>query len=481
MMTLAIPVIATMIVAGGAQALTHMTSTVMGPAQSSAQTAGAAAGAGNVGFANATWDTASWDNRNAHSWSLSRSTTSPSRSTFTDVAGTVETGTGGHGPVFTTNQGRGVVTPQMMASAGHEWSRQADRFTQLGQTQSLQAQESWRAATQSAISYVRDNSSYSRETGSYTWQDGSRMTTQQQTVARSIDTLANELALTDVSSASRAYQASFGADPGSILKAIRLSGGVSLRNTSDEQIADAVRKVQQISRDAGLTDERAVVHAAMAGGGFETGAQGSRRGASDLRASHDTAVAYERQAQTSFSEGAALRNAAAVVTREGFSITGDDTFAIHRRAAEEGVSRAAMNDPSVMMDVARRYFLDRYGVSVGERLDGPNPQGPPPEMEQMKTPKFSDGSDASAEYIQREALNAKSRVSILNRAEGVAEQGAPTLHDVAEHFVDTKRDAQIEIGRRERGISDDEGALRSERERRYEDKSFFNDANPGSK
>jgi len=480
MMTLAIPVIATMIVAGGAQALTHMTSTVMGPAQSSAQTAGAAAGAGNVGFGNATWDTASWDNRNAHSWSLSRSTTSPSRSTFTDVAGTVETGTGGHGPVFTTNQGRGVVTPQMMASAGHEWSRQADRFTQLGQTQSLQAQESWRAATQNAVSYLRDNSSYSRETGSYTWQDGSRMTTQQQTIARSVDTLANELALTDVSSASRAYQASFGADPGAILKAIRLSGGVSLRNTSDEQIADAVRKTQQISRDAGLADERAVVHAAMAGGGFETGAQASRRGASDLKASHDTAVAYERQAQSSFSEGAALRNAAAVVTREGFSITGDDTFAIHRRAAEEGVSRAAMNDPSVMMDVARRYFRDKYGASVGERLDGPDPQGPPPDVRQMMTPKFSSGSDASAEYVQREALNARASVSFLNRAEGVAEQDIPSMHDAAEHFVDTKRDAQIEIGRRERGVADDEDALRSKREKRYEDKSFFNDANPGS-
>ena len=94
MMTLAIPVIATMIVTGGAQALTSMTGTVMGPAQSSAQTAGAAAGAGNIGFANATWDTASWENRNAHSWALSSSTTSPSRSSFTDVAGTVETGAG---------------------------------------------------------------------------------------------------------------------------------------------------------------------------------------------------------------------------------------------------------------------------------------------------------------------------------------------------------------------------------------------------
>jgi conjugal transfer mating pair stabilization protein TraG len=58
MMTLAIPIIATMIVTGGAQALTSMTATVMGPAQSSAQAAGSAAGAGNISFASATWDTA---------------------------------------------------------------------------------------------------------------------------------------------------------------------------------------------------------------------------------------------------------------------------------------------------------------------------------------------------------------------------------------------------------------------------------------
>ena len=396
----------------------------MGPAQSSAQSAGAAAGAGNVGFGNATWETASWDNRNAHSWSLSRSTTSPSRASFTDVTGTVETGAGGYGPVYTTNQGRGVVTPQMMASAGHEWSRQADRFTQIGQTQTLQAQESWRAASQNAISYVRENAAFSRETGSYSWQDGTRMTTQQQAIARSLSTLANELALTDVSSASRVYQASFGVDPGAVLKAVRLAGGVSLRNTSDEQIADAVRAVQQISRDAALTNEKAIVHSAMAGGGFEMGGQTSRRGASDLKASYDAAIAYERQAQSSFSEGQALRNAAAAVTRDGFSVTGDDTFAIHRKAAEEGVPRAAMNDPGVMMDVARRYFLDKYGVSVGGMLYGPDPYGSPPSVDQLMAPRFSSGRVASPETVQREASNAIARVSSRNRGEGVPERRA---------------------------------------------------------
>ena len=187
MMTLAIPVIATMIVTGGAQALTSMTGTVMGPAQSSAQTAGAAAGAGNVGFANATWDTASWENRNANSWALSSSTTSPFRSSFTDVAGTVETGAGGYGPVFTTNQGRGVVTPQMIASAGQEWSRQAEAWTQRGRSQSHQAQEAWRSGMQSAVSYVKDNSTFSQSTGGYSWNVGGRMSLQAQGAARVVE------------------------------------------------------------------------------------------------------------------------------------------------------------------------------------------------------------------------------------------------------------------------------------------------------
>ncbi len=481
MMTLAIPVIATMIVTGSAQALTSMTGTVMGPAQSSAQTAGAAAGAGNIGFANATWDTGTWANHNANQWNQAHRTSPASMHSWSDVAGTFETGAGGFGPVYSTNQGRGVVTPQMMASVGQEWSRQADRSWQVGQSQSLQAQESWRAATQNAMSYVRDNSSFSRATGGYTWQDGARMTSQQQAVARSLDTLANELALTDVSGASRVYQASLGVDPGAVLKAVRVAGGVSLRNTSDEQIADAVRTVQQISRDAGLTDEKSVVHAAMAGGGFEMGGQASRRGANDLKASHDTAMAYERQAQSSFSEAQALRNAATTVTRDGFSITGDDTFAIHRRAADEGVSRSAMNDPGVMMDVARRHFLEKYGASVGSPLNSLDPNGPTPSAAQVVAPAFSTGAAASPEAVQREASKAQAGVSSVNRREGVPEQGAPRMHDAADHFVGTKQRAQTGIEARERRLADDEQALRGERARRYDGKSIFNNANPGGK
>ncbi len=479
MMTLAIPVIATMIVTGGAQALTSMTGTVMGPAQSSAQTAGAAAGTGNIGFANATWDTGTWANHNANQWNQAHRTSPASMHSWSDVAGTFETGAGGFGPVYSTNQGRGVVTPQMMASTGQEWSRQADRSWQVGQSQSLQAQESWRAATQNAMSYVRDNSSFSRATGGYTWQDGARMTSQQQAVARSLDTLGNELGLIDSSTASRFYQASLGA--GVDVKALRLAGGVSLRNTSDQQIMDTLRNVQQISRDAGLTDEKAVVHAAMAGGGFEMGGQASRRGANDLKASHDSAMAYERQAQSSFSEAQALRNAATAVTRDGFSITGDDTFAIHRRAAEEGVSRSAMNDPGVMMDVARRHFLEKYGASVGSPLNSLDPNGPTPSAPQLAAPAFSTGAAASPEAVQREASKAHAGASSVNRREGVPEQGAPRMHDAAEHFVDTKQRAQGAIEGGERRIADDEQALRGERARRYEGKSIFNNANPGGK
>jgi conjugal transfer mating pair stabilization protein TraG len=478
MMTLAIPVIATMIVTGGAQALTSMTSTVMSPAQSSAQAAGAAAGAGNVGFANASWDTASWANNNANQWSQAHRTTPASMHSWSDVAGTWETGAGGYGPVYTTNQGRGVVTPQMMASVGQEWSRQADRSWQIGQTQSLQAQESWRSAFQNATSYMQDNASLSRATGGYTWQDGTRMTTQQQAIARSLNTIANDLGITDISTASRIYEASLGVGTP---KAIRLAGGVSVRSASDEQISDTVRKVQQVSRDAGVTDERAVVHAAMAGGGFEMGGQASKRGASDLRASYDSAIAYERQAQSSFSEAHALRNAATAVSREGFSITGDDTYAMHTRAAQEGVSRSAMNDPAIMMDVARRYFLEKYGTAVGGSLQALDPNAPPPSADQMPAPRFTGGAIASPEAVGSEASRARGAVSSLNRGDGVPEHGAPSMHDAAEHFIDTKRRAHADIGARERRVAEDEQALQDERSRRYDQKSIFNDANPGRK
>jgi len=478
MMTLAIPVMATMIVAGGAQAFTSMTATVMGPAQSSAQTAGAAAGAGNVSFANSTWDTASWDNRNAHSWSLSTNTTSPSRASFTDVAGTVESGAGAYGPVYTTNQGRGVVTAQMLASAGNEWSRQADRLTQVGQSQSLQAQESWRAATQSAISYIRDNSTYSRETGAYTWQDGVRMSSQQQAVARSLDTIASDLGITDRSSASRVYQAALGVGT---TEGVRLAGGVAVSNRSDQELSDAVRRVQQLSRDAGLTDERSIVHAASAGGGFETGNQSGRRGGREVRAAYDTAVAYERQASGSFLEARALREAASVVSRDGFSVSGDDTYAIHQRAAAEGISRVALNDPRVMMEVARQHFLEKYGASLGSPLSDLNPIAPAPTANQLAVPTFRSGEAASVESVQGRALTQQADVSAFNSADGVAEDSTPRLRDTAKHFVDSKEQAEKELEVGQRRVSENEGALHGERARRDREKSLFVDANPGRK
>ena len=105
------------------------------------------------------------------------------------------------------------------------------------------------------------------------------MSAQQQAVARSLDTIANDLGITDSSAASRVYRGVV-SEPG------RHEGDPSGRRRypsatrAISRSRDAVRKVQQISRDAGLTDERAVVHAAMAGGGFENGGQAGRRGSS---------------------------------------------------------------------------------------------------------------------------------------------------------------------------------------------------------
>lgn len=266
-----------------------------------------------------------------------------------------------------------------------------------------------------------------------------------------------------------------------MFKVIRFVVGVSLRNSSDEQISDAVHKVRQISRDAGLTDERAVVHAAMAGGAYEIGGQASRRGASELRASYDSAIAYERQAQSSYSEARALRNAATAVSREGFAISGDDTYAMHNRAAEEGVSRSEMNDPAVMMDVGRRHFLEKYGSTVGGPLNALDVNGPSPSTDQMPTPRFKSGVVASGNVVQSEASKARAEISSLNQRDGVAEDGAPSTHDAAEHFVDTKRRAQGEIESREQRVAEDEQVLQDERSRRYDQKSNFNNANPGRK
>lgn len=304
------------------------------------------------------------------------------------------------------------------------------------------------------------------------------MTAQQQAVSRSLESISNDLGITDTSTAARVYEASLGAGTA---KAIRLAAGVALRNSSDEQIMDTVRKVQQVSRDAGLTNEKAVVHAAMAGGGFEMGGQGGRRGARELRASHDTATAYERQAQSSFSDAQALRNAASAVTRDGFAITADDTFAIHQRAAQEGVSRSAMNDPVVMMDVARRHFVAKYGAAVGTPLANLDPHGAPPSASHLTEARFSTGAVASPARVRDEASSAQAEISAVSRREGVQEDGAPAMHDVAKHFVDTKQAVQAVIAEQERGVSEDGQALQGERTRRFDRKSIFNDANPGGK
>jgi len=491
MMTLAIPVIATMIVTGSAQALTSMTATVMGPAQSSAQTAGAAAGAGNIGFANATWDTGTWANHNANQWNQAHRTSPASMHSWTDVAGSWETGAGGFGPVYTTNQGRGVITPQMMASAGREWSRQSEAWTQLGRSQSHQAQEAWRSGMQSAVSHIKDNSTFSQSTGGYSWSFGGRMSVQAQGAARALGMIGDELGITDASAATRVWRLSLGAGgsgegpggPGaaSLAKAIRLAGGVDASNLSDQRIMDTVRKVEQVSRESGLTDEKAVVQAAMAEGGFQSGGRASERGARELKAAHDTAVAYERQASSSFSEAQALRNAASVVSREGFSITGDDTFAIHQRAADEGVSRAQMNDPGVMMDVARRYFAEKYRAGVGAPVNQLDPTRAGPEASELGAPAFSDGVTASIGAVSADSQRGQDAVSRVNRREGVPEAGAPSTGDAATRFAEVTGEAQAATAKVKERVDREEGAHKVERERRESRVSAMNDPDPGGR
>jgi hypothetical protein len=140
-----------------------------------------------------------------------------------------------------------------------------------------------------------------------------------------------------------------------------------------------------------------------------------------------------------------------------------------------------MNDPGVMMDVARRHFLDKYGTSLGDSLSDLDPSAPTPTADQLSMPTFSNGQAASAETVLRIGSSAKGEISALNGAEGVAEHASPSLRDTASHFVETKQRAQTEIETRERRLGEDEQALHDERGLRYERKSPFTNANPGGK
>jgi hypothetical protein len=344
---------------------------------------------------------------------------------------------------------------------------------------------------QSAVSYVKDNSTFSQSTGGYGWNVGGRMSLQTQSAARVVGLINDELGIADSSAATRVWQLSLaaggspegsqGSGSGALAKAIRLAGGVQASNLSDQRIMDTVRTIEQVSRESGLTDEKAVVQAAMAEGGFQSGGRGSERGARDLKAAYDTAIAYERQASASFSEAQGLRNAASTVSREGFSITGDDTFAIHQRAVNEGVSRAQMNDPGLMMDVARRYFGEKYGAAVGAPLSQLDPNRASLRADELEAPAFSDGARASIGVVSANSERAQGTVSEVNRRQGVFEAEAPSAGDVARRFVEVTGEAQAATAKEKERVAREEGAHKAERERRESRVSAVNDSDPGGR
>jgi hypothetical protein len=140
-----------------------------------------------------------------------------------------------------------------------------------------------------------------------------------------------------------------------------------------------------------------------------------------------------------------------------------------------------MNDPSAMMDVARRHFLERYGSSLGNPLTDLDPNGQIPSATQLSTPVFSTGVFSSPEAVGHQASRAQERISRLNARDGEAENQAPGMHDAATHLVDMKRLVEGGVVATERRVADDERVLHDERARRYEDKSAFTNSNPGGK
>jgi hypothetical protein len=134
-----------------------------------------------------------------------------------------------------------------------------------------------------------------------------------------------------------------------------------------------------------------------------------------------------------------------------------------------------------MMEVARRYFLEKYGSAVGSPISDLQPSGPTPTTDQLTTPTFSTGRFASPEAVRSEGLQAHARVAAENRRQGVGEQGEPSLRDTAKHFVETKQRAEGDVQVREQRVADDERELTEERGRRYDQRSVFVTANPGRK
>jgi hypothetical protein len=110
---------------------------------------------------------------------------------------------------------------------------------------------------QSAVSYVKDNSTFSQSSGGYSWSFGGRMSMQAQGAARVLSVIGDELGITDSSAATRVWRLSLGAGGsregpegsglGALAKAIRVAGGVQASNLSDQRIMDTVRKSSRLA------------------------------------------------------------------------------------------------------------------------------------------------------------------------------------------------------------------------------------------
>ena len=140
-----------------------------------------------------------------------------------------------------------------------------------------------------------------------------------------------------------------------------------------------------------------------------------------------------------------------------------------------------MNDPGLMMDVARRYFAEKYGVAVGAPVNELDPNRATLGTGDPEAPAFSDGATASIGVVSANSERAQGAVSGVNRRQGVPEAEAPSAGDATRRFVEVTGEAQAATAKAGERVAREEAAHKVERERRESKVSAVNDPDPGGR
>jgi hypothetical protein len=140
-----------------------------------------------------------------------------------------------------------------------------------------------------------------------------------------------------------------------------------------------------------------------------------------------------------------------------------------------------MNDPGLMIDVARRYFAEKYGAAVGAPVNQLDPNRAALGTGELEAPAFSDGATASVGVVSANSERAQGAVSGVNRRHGVAETETPSAGDATNRFAEITTEAQAATVKVKEDVGREDGAQRAERQRRESRLSAVNDPDPGGR